>query len=326
MLRIPAGRKVAGTAVIAVIIVLVMSPAVAGQGFFERGRPKGPGAKTWLAERAKLPPYSAPRTRDGQPNLQGRWGGSSSGDIVEETENVDVTTPAWESYVSDPADGRIPYQPWARAVRDAHRAGLGRGWPGETGERLYMDPQTYCLKSVPRYAQRGFELVQTPGYVTMMLNWGHYYRVIPLDGRPHPGKDTKFWMGNARGRWDGDTLVVEVTNLNGKMWLDSVGNFYSENARVIERFRLVEANTIDYEVTIDDPTVFTQSWKLSYRLRRAGTGGGADGGGGGATARDLYANESWEHACHEGNGHHVEEAQGLGFKWYKGVTPPARQQ
>ena len=65
-------------------------------------------------------------------------------------------------------------------------------------------------------------------------------------------------MGVPRGRWDGDTLVVESTNFNGKMWLDSVGNFVSENVRVIERLRLVEANTMDYEVTIDDPTVFTQ--------------------------------------------------------------------
>ena len=81
----------------------------------------------------------------------------------------------------------------------------------------------------------------------------------------------------------GDTLVIESTNFNGKMWLDSVGNFVSENVRVIERLRLVEANTMDYEVTIDDPSVFTQAWTLSYRLRRAGTGGG---GGGGAQAND----------------------------------------
>jgi hypothetical protein len=220
--------------------------------------------------------------------------------------------------VSDPPDGKVPYQPWALAERDKHRANLARGWPGETGQRLFMDPQTYCLKSVPRYAQRGFELVQQPGYVVMMLNWGHYYRVIPLDGRSRPAGNAKFWMGNARGRWEGDTLVVDVTNLNGKMWLDSIGNFYSENAKVTERFRLVAQNIIDYEVTIDDPTVYTQPMKLSYRLNRAGTGGGAN------ARPDPYASESWEHACHEGNLHHVEGAQGLGFKWYRGAQPPGR--
>jgi hypothetical protein len=299
--------------------VLLLVPAVAtGQGFFDKDRPKGAGAKTWIATRAKLPPFTAPRTPDGQPDLQGRWGGSSSGDIIEETEYVDPTTPPWESYVSDPPDGKVPYQPWALAERDKHRANLARGWPGETGQRLFMDPQTYCLKSVPRYAQRGFELVQQPGYVVMMLNWGHYYRVIPLDGRSRPAGNAKFWMGNARGRWEGDTLVVDVTNLNGKMWLDSIGNFYSENAKVTERFRLVAQNIIDYEVTIDDPTVYTQPMKLSYRLNRAGTGGGAN------ARPDPYASESWEHACHEGNLHHVEGAQGLGFKWYRGAQPPGR--
>ena len=89
----------------------------------------------------------------------------------------------------------------------------------------------------------------------MMLNWGHYHRRIPLDKRSRPGAGAKLWMGIPRGRWEGDTLVIESTNFNGKMWLDSVGNFVSENVRVIERLRLVEANTMDYEVTIDDPSV-----------------------------------------------------------------------
>ena len=307
---------------IAAAALLVILPTIlSAQAVFKRDTPKGAGARTWLAERAKLPPFTAPRTADGQPNLQGQWGGSSSGDDIEETEYVDLTTPPWESYISNPPDGKIPYQPWARAARNAHRAGLSRGWPGETGQRLYTDPQTFCLKTVPRYAQRGFELVQTRGSVTMLLNWGHFYRVIPLDGRPHPASSYRAWMGNARGRWEGDTLVIDVTNLNGKLWLDSVGNFYSENAHITERFRLVEANTIDYEVTIDDPTVFTQPWTLSYRLRRAGTGGG----GGGAQTRepDPYAAESWEHACHEGNWHHIDGVKALGFKWYTGETPPA---
>ena len=315
--------------VAALAVVIAAWPAVpvpaAGQAFFTGPRARGAGARTWIAERAKLPPYNPPRLPDGRPNLQGRWGASSSGDDIEETDQVDPTTPPWESYVSNPASGRIPYQPWALAERNRHRAGLARGVTGETGERLYSDPQTFCLKSVPRYAQRGYELVQTPGYVAMMLNWGHYHRRIPLANLPRPGVESRFWMGVPRGRWEGDTLVVESTNFNGKMWLDSVGNFVSDNVRVTERLRLVEANTMDYEVTMDDPTVFTQPWTLSYRLRRAGTGGG--GGGGGAAANnvpDPYAAESWEHACHEGNVNHIEGMQELGFKWYDPVVAPAR--
>jgi len=303
---------------VAAMVSLGAAMTASGQGFVAPGTTKkGPGARTWLAERAKLPPYSPPRMADGTPNLEGRWGGSSSGDDVEETEQVDPTTPPWESYVSNPANGRIPYQAWALAERNRHRAGLARGVAGETGERLYTDPQTYCLKSVPRYAQRGFELIQTPGYVTQMLVWGHYHRRIPLDNRSRPGADAKFWMGVPRGRWDGDALVVESTNFNGKMWLDSVGNFVSPNVRITERFALVEANTLDYEVTIDDPGVFTQPWTLSYRLRRQGAGGG-----GGGAARDPYANEGWEHACHEGNTNHIDGTQHLGFKWFTPVVPP----
>ena len=166
---------------VAAMVSLGAAMTASGQGFVAPGTTKkGPGARTWLAERAKLPPYSPPRMADGTPNLEGRWGGSSSGDDVEETEQVDPTTPPWESYVSNPANGRIPYQAWALAERNRHRAGLARGVAGETGERLYTDPQTYCLKSVPRYAQRGFELIQTPGYVTQMLVWGHYHRRIRI--------------------------------------------------------------------------------------------------------------------------------------------------
>ena len=82
------------TALAAVLAVMLAMPAAAAaQGMYERGKPPGPGAKSWLAERATLPPYDPPRTSDGRPDLQGRWGGSSSGDVIEETEYVDVTTP-----------------------------------------------------------------------------------------------------------------------------------------------------------------------------------------------------------------------------------------
>jgi hypothetical protein len=307
--------QVASGVVAAVLLVPLLS---AGQAMFPRDAPTQPGARTWLERRAKLPPYQPRRLPDGRPDLQGRWGGSSSGDTLEATEYVDVTTPPAESWIGDPTDGLIPYRAWALAKRNEHRAGLARGWPGESGARLHVDPQTFCLKSVPRYAQRGFELVQKPDQVVMLLNWGHYFRVIPTDGRSRPGPAARFWMGSARGRWDGDTLVVDVTNLNGRMWLDSVGNFVGPNARIVERFRLVGPGEMDYEVTIDDPEVFTGPWKLNYVLERAGAGGGNN-----AAAADPYAAESWEHACHEGNEHHIEGAKALGFTWYPGVTPPA---
>ena len=229
-------------------------------------------AKTWVAQKAKLPPYTPLRTPDGVPDLQGVWSGAGgdNNSFLEDHEYVDVTTPAQESFVSDPPDGKIPYTPWALAKRNEILAGLARGWPGESGERLYTSPGSFCLTAAPVFSFDAQEIVQKPGSVIMLSDDG--YRVIPTDGRPAISQNAKFWLGNSRGRWEGDTLVVEVTSLNGKGWFDSTGQFYSENTRMVERWKLVDANTIDYEVTIEDPTIYTRPWKINFPKRRAGTG------------------------------------------------------
>jgi len=107
-------------------------------------------------------------------------------------------------------------------------------------------------------------------------------RVIPLDGRPHVGPNVKLWMGDGRGRWEGNTLVVDTTNLNAKFRLSVVGDFFSDKAHVVERLTFIDANTMSYEATIDDPTVFTRPWTLRVATRR-----GPD-------------EEIWEWACPEG--------------------------
>ena len=303
------------------LILILMLPALASaQALFKtkdwpEGK-EGPGAKAWAAERARLPPFTAPRTPDGQPDLQGRWGGTWSGDQIEEIPRfLDVTTPPWESWVSDPADGKLPYKEWALAERSAHREGLGREvWSKDPSIHLYYDPQAFCMKSVPRYSQRGYELVQTRDTVVIMLNWAHVYRVIPLDNRPRPAGALRTWMGSARGHFEGDTLVIETTNLNGKMWLDSAGNFIGPNATVTERIRLVSPTLLDYQATIDDPETFTRPFTLNAPQRRQRA----------ADARDPYAGESWEHACHEGNGEHEQQIKDLGFKWYSPPVPPKK--
>ena len=309
-------RILIGVGLLLMVLVPVLASAQAIFNPKDWNGKEGPGARSWIAERAKLPPYMAPRTSDGQPDLQGRWGGTWSGDDIEEIPQfLDITTPPWESYVSDPADGKIPYQPWALAERIAHREGLGReAWSKDPTKRLYYDPQAFCMKSVPRYSQRGYELVQTKDTVIMMLNWGHIYRVISLDNRPRPSSALRLWMGSARGHFDGDTLVIETTNLNGKMWLDSGGNFIGPNAKVTERIRLVSPTQLDYQATIDDPETFTRPFTLNAPQRRQRA----------ADARDRYAAESWEHACHEGNGEHEEQIKELGFKWYLAPVAPKK--
>jgi len=323
------------TALTAVLCILVLPGPGAGpttlaaQAFYPKDTPKFPQAKTWVAQKAKLPPYRAPRTPDGVPDLQGNWGGPIGGgnDDLEEHGYVDVTTPPQESYVSDPPDGKVPYTSWALARRNEIRAGLARGWPGESGQRLYNDPSALCLGGMPRWSFGAQEIVQKPGYVIMLT--ANTYRVIPTDGRRPVDPSAKSFFGSSRGRWEGDTLVIDVTGVNGRTWLDSAGNFISENTHLVERLKLVDANTIDYEMTIEDPTIYTRPWKMTYPKRRAGTRGA--GGGQGTTAAsaaavlprvDPYAKEYWEQTCIEGNIENVILVKNLGFKWFKGVTPP----
>lgn len=313
-MRVSLPPQRAGAALAIAFLASAASAALGGQALFSRDAPREPGARSWAIERGVLPPYIAPRTRDGHPNLEGRWAGTPGGDDLEEHPYVDISSPPEESFVADPPDGRIPYQPWALARRAEHRAGLARGWPGETGVRLYTDPQTHCFYSVPRATYRGgFEIRQGPGHVLIAYTFGHYYRMIRTDGGGRPPDGTmRSWMGSSRGRWAGDTLIVEVTNLNARNWLDQVGNFFSETARVTERFRLAAADIIDYEATIDDPRVFTRPWTIRLPIRRAAP-----------DPRDPYGEELWEHACYEGN-KATDDVRGLGFQWYRGVEPPAR--
>lgn len=307
------GRVAAAAAsAILLIPIALTSVPLGAQALFSRDAAKEPGARSWAAERMTLPPFDPPRTPEGRPDLRGRWGGTPGGDDIEEHDYVDLSSPPEETFIAEPPGGRVPYQPWALARRNEIRAGLSRGWPGQTGERLYADPQTYCLYMTPRATYRGgFEIQQGPGYVMILFNFAHYYRYIPTDGRPHRiNPNVRLWMGHSRGSWDGRTLVVDVTNVNGRNWLDQVGNFFSANAHLVERFTPVHPDILDYEVTIDDPSVFTRPWTIRLPFRRAA-----------APAGDRYGTEMWEAACHEGNkaGEHM---RGLGFRWFPGVVPP----
>ena len=146
-------QVVAGvTAPTVMLWVMLLAPGpAAGQAFWAKDTPKLPMARSWVARKAKLPPYTPPRTPDGVPDLQGAWNGPG-GDgtsFLEDHEYVDVTTPAQESFVSDPPDGKVPYTPWALAKRKEMLAGLARGWPGESGQRLHVSPSSFCLEGMP---------------------------------------------------------------------------------------------------------------------------------------------------------------------------------
>jgi hypothetical protein len=248
-------------------VLLLLPESAGGQAFWAKDTPKLPMAKTWIAQKAKLPPYTPRRTPDGVPDLQGVWSGPG-GDgtsFLEDHEYVDVTTPAQESFVSDPPDGKVPYTPWALAKRKEMMAGLARGWPGESGERLHVSPSSFCLEGMPGIAFDGQEIVQRPGAVIMLSL--DTYRVIPTDGRSSVSQNAKFWLGTSRGRWEGDTLVVDVIGFNTNTWLVGVGTFHSEKLRVTERYTRDTHDTIIYQATMEDPDVLTKPWNQWATLR-----------------------------------------------------------
>ena len=235
---------------------------------------------------APWPPAKLP---DGQPDVQNSvWrpvdGGTqsleralSSGAFFEELETgVEREYP---SRIVDPADGRIPYQPWARALREELEAVYQNPTRPE-----HIDTQTRCLgPGVPRlYYFPRFRILQPPGSAVFVWDAYHTYRVIPLDGRPHVSPRIKLWSGDGRGHWEGNTLVVDTTNLNAKSRLNVVGDFFSDQAQITERFIFVDADTMHYEATITDPSVFTRPWTMRVVHKR------------------QAEEEFWEFACHEG--------------------------
>lgn len=288
-----------------------------GQIIYDRGATvRQPRAPAWLREKLNMRPMTTPRTPWGEPDFRGSWGTEEvTSDSIERIEDwLDPATPPTETFIVDTVDGKVPYQPWAAAERTKMRMGLSRGWPGEAGPPMHMDPQSYCVTGIPRITWRDPWLVQqSPGYVHVNIGWGHYYRTIPTDGRRIDlDPSVKLWMGLSRGRWDGDSLVVEVSNLNGKVWFDSYANFHSDRATMTERWTQVRTEqpdgtdrvSIDWSVRVDDPSVFTQPWTMNLPLRR------------------KTPEEIWEHACHEGNERLLEGVKTHGFRWFGGIAPP----
>jgi len=250
------------------VVLVSMTAPVHGQAPAEAG--KGPAALGRLA--------------DGQPDVQGIWSAVLAGSVsltnpvtaAQDFEKENVRQP---SRIIDPPDGLVPYQPWAEARRN--QQAIDYDWPTR---QEHIDTQHRCLLSgVPRLYTivPTHKIVQTPGQI--MFVWSAYsaYRVIPLDGRPHVPSNVKLWMGDARGRWEGNTLIVDTRNVIGAR-LTYTGDFYSDNAQIGERFTFTDANRLIYEATITDPTVFTRPWTMRVELRR------------------RPSEEVWESACWEG--------------------------
>ena len=202
-------------------------------------------------------PYTPPRTRDGHPDLQGIWQVLNTAAWDLEDHGARLGVPAGRGVVEG---GAIPYQPSALARKKENL---------DTRESL--DPERKCyLPGIPRitYMPHPFQIVQQAGKVSILYEYLHAIRYIYLGGNPHPRGPIEWWMGDSRGRWEGNTLVVDVIHFNDLTWFDRAGNFHSTALHVVERYTPTGPNHMLYEATIEDPKVFTRPWKMSMPLYR----------------------------------------------------------
>lgn len=232
-------------------------------------------AITLAAQSANAPVTSAvPRASDGRPDLTGVWQGGSTtrgsweqanGGVGVGGSGRDPSAPVVLSS-NDRLPGRepAPYQPWAaqKVVEAFNRRGID-------------DPTGLCLPAgIPRIVMLGLfpqQIIQTPTQIVMLYEYMNVFRVIPLNA-PHPDDILPSHMGHSVGRWDGDTLVVDTIGFNDKTWLAGTGTFHTDALHTVERFTRIDKDRIDYQVTMEDPNVFTKPWTLTSSLMlREGT-------------------------------------------------------
>jgi hypothetical protein len=248
-------------------IGLMSGLAVAGvlAGFFLAGAPVLTQQQNYKAPRS---PYG-----DGKPDLNGIYQAINTANYNLEDHSM-AAGAFWQlGAIGGVPPGRgvveggtIPYQPWAlerrkynyrnRLIADVYKPEMG-------------DPELKCyLPGVPRanYMPYPFQIVQTNRYVMTTYTFANANRIVHLDNHKESAVDT--WMGWSNGRWEGDTLVVEVNGFNDPVWLDRAGNFASGRLKVTERFTRVSPDHLQYEATLEDPTVYTRPWKISMPLYR----------------------------------------------------------
>jgi hypothetical protein len=255
------------------------------------------------------------RTPDGQPDIQGTWlnfdatpfeapapavrplpapggGPPAAANINPAPEFADHThkvSDRRKAMVIDPADGRVPVLKWAEDKRDYDLEHIPDAPEHET-PWVRCITRGYPAAFFPAGYNNGYQIIQTPGYVVIVFEMIHETRIIPIDGRKPLGANIKQWNGEPRGRWEGNTLVVESTNYNDK---GSIGTSaatgrmrgipQSAAMKITERFTPTGPDTIDYKVTIDDPKVYSRPWTVQIPLNRD----------------ETY--QMFEYSCQEGN-------------------------
>ena len=196
-----------------------------------------------------------PRAADGKPDLSGIWQALTTAAWNIEDHSAAKGVPAGQGVVEG---GELPYLPTALATRNENFK-----------NRLTLDPETKCFQpGVPRimYMPFPFQIIQTPTYIGMLFEYDGL-RHIHLNSE-HPEGPIEWTLGDSRGRWEGDTLVVDVTYFNAETWFDRAGNFHSKEMHLVERYTLLDRDHLNYEVTVEDPKVFSRPWKMSMPFYR----------------------------------------------------------
>jgi len=194
-----------------------------------------------------------------------------------------VVKTARTSLIVDPPDGKIPpLTPEGQERAAARRAAARTHGPADSYENRSLFER--CLtRGIPEGMLPGpynnnLQIVQSPGYVVLFIEMIHDARIVPMDGRPHTGPALRKWMGDPRGRWEGDSLVVDTINFTDRTNFRGSG----ANLHLVERFTRLDADTLEYRFTVEDPTTWTRPWTVAYPMVR--------------TQGPVY-----EYACHEGN-------------------------
>jgi hypothetical protein len=214
------------------------------------------------------------------------------------------------SLIVDPADGRLPpLTPEAQKREAARREDRRRRGPDLADSPEDRNLAERCITrgapKLPGGYNNNFQIVQTPGYIMIMQEMIHEARIIPMDGRPHAGNNIQLWMGDSRGHWEGDTLIIDTTNYNDKIVSNSFNCCPGSGSKlhVVERFTLVGPDAIDYRYTVEDPATYTRPWTASVPMTR--------------TAGPIF-----EYACHEGNYAMVDMLAGARAKEKKAAELP----
>ena len=285
-----------------------------------------PGASTDLGGRLdEADAGEAPRTPWGHPDLRGVWNNSTTTPLERLTESelerirlarapvhraTGGTGAGWleqagglerQSLIVDPPDGRIPpLRPEAiqRLVdRENARAGRGEGdsWRDRNSWERCIS-RTLPIAMIPNAYNANYQIFQTEGHVAIVMEMIHETRIIPLDGHPHVEDGIRQWLGDSRGRWEDDTLVVETTRFHNRLdggdhkpshIIQTTHRGPGGTLRLVERFRLVDANRIDYQFTVEDPKTYTRPYTVAIPIIRRDT--------------SDPLNHLFEYACHEGN-------------------------